>query len=127
MSTCRRPLAALATIAAVFLALCWFDDSRYERAFAARNAAVCRDWALVDAFRGGPDSNRMGCEQSYDAVAREWADASPAQRDALRAQRERTKSTVGQFPTEGYLGMVWRWAAAEMPKLFTQKPMEEDQ
>jgi hypothetical protein len=121
--THRWPLAALATVA-VFLALCWFDDWRYESAFAARNAAVCRDWALVDAFRGGPDSNRMGCERSYDAVAREWATANPAQRDALHAQRERTKDTVGQFPREGYLGMVWRWAAAEGPKLFTQRPEE---
>jgi hypothetical protein len=125
MSTYRRLLAALATVAAVFLVLCWFDDWRYESALAARNAAVCRDWALVDILSGDPDSHKAGCERSYDAVAREWANANPAQRDALRAQRERTKSTVGEFPREGYLGMVWRWAAAEMPKLFTQKPEED--
>ena len=120
MSTYRRLLAALATVAAVFLALCWFDDWRYESALSARNAAVCRDWALADILSGGPDSNKAGCERSYDAVAREWANANPAQRDELRAQRERTKYTVGEFPREGYLGMVWRWAAAEIAKLFTQ-------
>jgi hypothetical protein len=120
MSTYRRPLAALATVAAVFLALCWFDDWRYESALAARNAAVCRDWALVDIFSGDPDRNKAGCERSYDAVGREWANANPAQRDALRAQRERTKSTVGEFPREGYLGMLWRRVVAEIPELFTQ-------
>jgi hypothetical protein len=124
-STYRWPIAALTTVVAVFLALCWFDDWRFESAFAARNAAVCRDWALVDIFSGSPDRNKAGCERSYDAVAREWANANPAQRDALRAQRERTKDTVGQFPREGYLGMVWRWVAAEMPKLFTQKAEED--
>jgi hypothetical protein len=94
-----KSIAALATVAAVFLALCWFDDWRYESAFAARNAAVCRDWALADILSGGPERNKAGgCERSYDDAAREWANANPAQRDALRAQRERTKHTVGEFP-----------------------------
>ena len=45
---------------------------------------------------------------AYDDAIREWANANPAQRDALRAQRERTKNTVDDRSREGYLGMVWR-------------------
>jgi hypothetical protein len=35
------------------------------------------------------------------------------------------QNTLSGSFREGYLGMVWRWAAAEMPKLFTQKPEED--